>query len=222
MSCTTKLTKRCINVPHIYDFKTYEIPDITGGQRWHFKNPNSRSPTTYNRNHTQQSVTQVPHTMLAKFIEFSVFPPARLHPRSTELVKLSNDYFLGLWTFKTPPHREHFLRSDLATFGTKCKLLFHYEYYSFYREVFVRCTRWTIRQDDLGLSSFYTVLSSWWYAWYRREWPFDLTGLLPYLDYDSRYSLTPQQNMTWFPKSWAWLVAPRYVLCSRRFIDKVD
>ncbi|KAF9067879.1 isoprenoid synthase domain-containing protein [Rhodocollybia butyracea] len=53
------------------------------------------------------------------FLGKCVFPPAKEHPRTSELLKVDEDYFLGCWPFKSDASRQHFSRSILADFTAK-------------------------------------------------------------------------------------------------------
>ncbi|KAF9060440.1 isoprenoid synthase domain-containing protein [Rhodocollybia butyracea] len=53
------------------------------------------------------------------FLGKSVFPPARQHPRRSELLKDSEEYFLKRWPFETEAARQHFCRSILADYVAK-------------------------------------------------------------------------------------------------------
>ncbi|KAF9060429.1 isoprenoid synthase domain-containing protein [Rhodocollybia butyracea] len=51
----------------------------------------------------------------------SVFPPARQHPRTPELVKICEEYFFKRWPFESEAARQHFIQSDLVGFTAKCQ-----------------------------------------------------------------------------------------------------
>ncbi|KAF9056743.1 hypothetical protein BDP27DRAFT_1373265 [Rhodocollybia butyracea] len=80
------------------------------------------------------------------FLGKSIFPPARQHRRSSELLKDSEDYFLKCWPFKTKAARQHFSCSVLVDFAAKTiPDTEHWE-----KLVFAgRATTWAFLMDDM-------------------------------------------------------------------------
>lgn len=56
----------------------------------------------------------------ANFVTLDKFPLARTHPRTNDLVRANDTFFLERWPFHSDAHREHFTKSDMGTFVAKC------------------------------------------------------------------------------------------------------